>query len=170
MATITLTLNIPEAFAQALAAKHPAGLEAAAAVALKAYVKGGRPVINTDRDAEIARLILDGVRRADIASAHKLSLVRINQIAAERGINMSATKTAINADRDAAIVTMLKAGKRHTDIAKEFGLSITRVSQLAALNDISIKRLTAQEKELKRKLEAEAKVRTKQMLAEWAEE
>jgi hypothetical protein len=86
MTTITLTLELPEAFAKALAAKHPSGLEAAAAVALKAYLTGGRPIINKDRDAEIVRLILDGKRRADIAREYNLSIVRVNQIAAEHDV------------------------------------------------------------------------------------
>ena len=86
MTTITLTLQLPEQFANALAAKHPSGLEAAAAVALKAYVTGGRPIINKDRDAAIVRLILDGKRRADIAKEFDLSIVRINQIAAENQV------------------------------------------------------------------------------------
>ena len=79
----TLYLELPEAFAKALAKRHPAGLEAAAAVALKAFLKGGRPRINTERDAQIMRLILDGQRRADIAKEYNISIVRINQIAAE---------------------------------------------------------------------------------------
>jgi DNA-binding NarL/FixJ family response regulator len=86
MTTIALTLNLPESFAKALAAKHADGLEAAAAVALKAYVTGGRPQINKERDADIVRLILDGKRRADIARDFNLSIVRINQIAAEHNV------------------------------------------------------------------------------------
>ena len=86
MTTITLTLNLPESFAKALAAKHSDGLEAAAAFALKAYVTGGRPQINKERDAAIVRLILDGKRRADIAREFTLSIVRINQIAAEHNV------------------------------------------------------------------------------------
>lgn len=86
MTTITLTLNLPEPFAKALAAKHTDGLEAAAAIALRAYVTGGRPQINKDRDAAIVRLILDGKRRADIAREFSLSVVRINQIAAEHNV------------------------------------------------------------------------------------
>jgi DNA-binding NarL/FixJ family response regulator len=78
----TLHLELPEAFAQALARRHPDGLEAAAAVALKAFLKGGRPRINAERDAQIMRLILDGKRRADIAREYNISIVRINQIAA----------------------------------------------------------------------------------------
>lgn len=86
MTTITLTLELPEQFAKVLASKHPRGLEAAAAVALKGYVTGGRPVVNTERDKEIIRLILDGKRRADIAREYKLSTIRINQIAAEHNL------------------------------------------------------------------------------------
>jgi DNA-binding NarL/FixJ family response regulator len=78
----TLHLELPEAFAQALAKRHPEGLEAAAAVALKAFLKGGRPRINEARDDQIMRLILDGQRRADIAREYNISIVRINQIAA----------------------------------------------------------------------------------------
>jgi DNA-binding NarL/FixJ family response regulator len=86
--TTPLTLNLPDSFAQALAAKHPSGLEAAAAVALKAYVTGGRPIINKERDVNIVRLILDGQRRADIAREFNLSIVRINQIAAEHNLTI----------------------------------------------------------------------------------
>jgi len=86
MTTVTLTLKLPEQFAKVLASKHPQGLEAAAAVALKGYVTGGRPVKNTERDAAIVRLILDGKRRADIAREYNLSIVRVNQIAAEHNV------------------------------------------------------------------------------------
>jgi len=94
MTTITLTLQLPEQFAKVLASRHPSGLEAAAAVALKAYVTGGRPVINKERDVGIIRLILDGKRRADIAREYNLSVVRINQIAAEHNLTIPRRKGA----------------------------------------------------------------------------
>jgi hypothetical protein len=90
--TTTLTLNLPDSFAQALAERHPSGLEAAAAVALKAYLTGGRPIINKARDAEIVRLILDGKRRADIARDFNLSIVRVNQLAAEHNATKPRTR------------------------------------------------------------------------------
>jgi len=113
--TTTLTLNLPDAFAQALAAKHPSGLEAAAAVALKAYLTGGRPIINKERDASIVHLILDGQRRADIAKEFNLSIVRINQIAAEHNATIPRpslqarhAKAKLGADQEAAKQKLLR--------------------------------------------------------------
>jgi DNA-binding NarL/FixJ family response regulator len=109
MTTVTLTLELPEQFAKVLASKHPQGLEAAAAVALKGYVTGGRPVKNTDRDAAIVRLILDGKRRADIAREYSLSIVRVNQIAAEHNVvKPRNTAPKLNAEREAAKQKLLR--------------------------------------------------------------
>jgi hypothetical protein len=109
MTTVTLTLQLPEQFAKVLASKHPQGLEAAAAVALKGYVTGGRPVKNTDRDAAIIRLILDGQRRADIAREHNLSLVRINQIAAEHNVTKPRPSTPkLTSEREAIKQKLLR--------------------------------------------------------------
>jgi hypothetical protein len=115
MTTVTLTLDLPEQFAKALAAKHPSGLEAAAAVALRAYLTGGRPIVNKDRDAAIVRLILDGKRRADIAKEFDLSIVRINQIAAENNVttpresmHSRAIKAKLSAEQEAAKQKLLR--------------------------------------------------------------
>lgn len=166
----TLVLELPEAFAKALSAKHPDGLEAAAAFALKAYVTGGRPQINKERDANIVRLILDGKRRADIAKEFGISLVRVNQIAAEHGGLTDYARTKVNSERDNAIVAHLKDGKRYADVAFTFGLSITRVSQLAAMNGITNNRpsqIERQKKVAQIKLNEEA---TQRLMQEWSDE
>jgi transposase len=169
----TLVLELPDAFAKALSAKHPGGLEAAAAVALKAYLTGGRPVINKDRDAAIVRLILDGKRRADIAKEFDLSIVRINQIAAEHSLTQqrpSFQQRQLNAERDQAIVAQLRDGKRYAQVAATFNLSITRVSQLAAINGITNNRPSQVERQAKTKLAAEQEVVRQRLLREWSDD
>lgn len=77
-----LVLEIPIAVYDELAAKHPRGAEAAAAVAIKTYLTAGRPVKNAQRDALIYSRSLQKVRQADIAKEFGLSLIRVQQIIA----------------------------------------------------------------------------------------
>jgi len=165
---ITLVLELPEAFAKALAAKHPGGLDAAAAVALKAYVTGGRPQINKERDTAIIERIKSGARRADIAKEFEISLVRVNQIAAEHGDLAGYSRASLNAERDRAIVEHLKDGKRYAEVAATFGLSITRVSQLAALNGITNNRPSQVERQRKLEQRNVDQALKERLLREWA--
>jgi len=166
----TLVLKLPDAFAKALAAKHSGGLEAAAAVALKAYLTGGRPVINKERDAAIVEQIKSGARRADIAKEFSISLVRVNQIAAEQGGLAGYARAKVNAERDNAIVAQLHSGKRYAQVAADFGLSITRVSQLAAMNGVTNNRPSQLERQTKVKLAAEQEAAKQKMLRDWADD
>lgn len=164
----TLVLELPDTFAKALADKHPGGLEAAAAVALKAYVTGGRPQINKERDAAIVERIKSGARRADVAKEFSISLVRVNQIAAEHGDLSQYSRAKLNEERDQAIVAQLHGGKRYAEVAAAFGLSITRVSQLAAMNGITNNRPSQLERQRKAKLSAEQEAAKQKLLREWS--
>lgn len=166
----TLVLELPDTFAKALADKHPGGLEAAAAVALKAYVTGGRPQINKERDAVIVERIKAGVRRADIAKEFSISLVRVNQIAAEQGGLAGYARAKVNAERDAQIVAQLNAGKRYSEVASDFGLSITRVSQLAAMNGVTNNRPSQLERQRQATLTAEQQAAKQKLLQDWADD
>jgi len=81
--TTKLALDLPDAFAQALADKHPSGdLHEAAAHALTAYIHP--KTLNDPRDAAIRAEVLAGATRPAVAKKYHLSLIRVHQIMARQ--------------------------------------------------------------------------------------
>ena len=80
--TTRLSLDLPDALAQALADKHPSGdLHEAAAHALIIYLHPERAYIQ--RNADIRADVKGGLSRSQVAKKFKLSLIRVHQIMAE---------------------------------------------------------------------------------------
>ena len=80
--TTKLALDLPDAFAQALADKHPSGdLHEAAAHALQSYLDP--KVLHEPRDAAIRAEVLSGATRPAVAKNYGLSLIRVHQIMAK---------------------------------------------------------------------------------------
>jgi hypothetical protein len=80
--TTKLALDLPDDFAQALAAAHPSNdLHEAAAHALTAYI---HPKLrNVPRDQAIRDAVKGGLSRELTAKKHGLSLIRVHQIMAK---------------------------------------------------------------------------------------
>lgn len=77
-----LSLDLPDAFAQALADSHPSGdLHEAAAHALTAYLHP--KTLNDPRDEAIRAAVLAGTPRPELAKKYRLSLIRVHQIMAK---------------------------------------------------------------------------------------
>lgn len=80
--TTKLALDLPDAFAQALADKHPSGdLHEAAAHALQSYINP--KILHDPRDAAIRADVMGGLSRPAVATKYGLSLVRVHQIMAK---------------------------------------------------------------------------------------
>jgi len=81
--TTKLALDLPDAFAQALADKHPSGdLHEAAAHALQSYINP--KILHDPRDAAIRTEVQAGATRPAVAKKYKLSLIRVHQIMAQK--------------------------------------------------------------------------------------
>jgi hypothetical protein len=77
-----LSLDLPDAFAQALADSHPSGdLHEAAAHALQSYLDP--TMTNKPRDEAIRAAVLAGTPRPEVAKKYRLSLIRVHQIMAK---------------------------------------------------------------------------------------
>jgi hypothetical protein len=80
--TTKLALDLPDAFAKALADKHPSGdLHEAAAHALTAYINP--KTLHEPRDAAIKADVAGGLSRPQAARKYGLSLIRVHQIMAK---------------------------------------------------------------------------------------
>ena len=80
--TTKLALDLPDSFAQALAAKHPSGdLHEAAAHALLSYLDPKK--LHEQRNADIRAAVQGGESRSNVAKKFNLSLIRVHQIMAE---------------------------------------------------------------------------------------
>jgi len=77
--TTKLALDLPDAMAQALAAKHHSGdLHEAAAHALTIYLDPKQTY--TQRNADIRAAVKGGLSRSEVAKRFNLSLIRVHQI------------------------------------------------------------------------------------------
>ena len=80
--TTKLALDLPDAFAQALADKHPSGdLHEAAAHALQCYLDPQHAYVQ--RNADIRAAVMGGLSRSQVAKQFNLSLIRVHQIMAQ---------------------------------------------------------------------------------------
>jgi hypothetical protein len=80
--TTKLSLDLPDAFAKALADKHHSGdLHEAAAHALTIYLHPERAF--TDRNKAIRDAVNSGIPRGQVAKNFNLSLIRVHQIMAK---------------------------------------------------------------------------------------
>ena len=93
-----------------------------------AKAKAGRPIANTERDANILSEVLAGATHASIANKYGLSTIRISQIASRSKDGRPVKNTA----RDLAIADRAVDGITHAVIANEYGLSMARVNQIVA--------------------------------------
>lgn len=79
--TTKLALDLPDAFAQALADKHPSGdLHEAAAHALQCYLNPQHAY--TERNQAIREAVKGGQSRSSVAKLYRISLIRVHQIMA----------------------------------------------------------------------------------------
>ena len=90
---------------------------------------GGRPVVNTERDQEIAAKAAAGATHAAIANSYGLSTVRVSQILARTRV---AGRPEKNAERDREIADKAIAGATYIALGNEYGLSSIRISQIVA--------------------------------------
>ena len=80
--TTRLSLDLPDALAQALADKHPSGdLHEAAAHALLSYLDPRK--LHTQRNQAIRDAVTGGLSRSQVAKKFNLSLIRVHQIMAK---------------------------------------------------------------------------------------
>lgn len=83
--TTKLSLDLPDAFAEALAAKHHShDLHEAAAHALMGYLDPRK--LHEDRNAAIRSAVHAGASRGAVAKQFHLSLIRVHQIMATHPI------------------------------------------------------------------------------------
>lgn len=83
--TVTMPLTLPGNIYDQLQSRNSKGARRAILVAIKMYLKNGRPVKNAERDKEIFR-DCKTMRQADVAKKYKLSMIRIQQIVADQKI------------------------------------------------------------------------------------
>ena len=124
---MNITLDLPDAVISLLG---PAP-ERVIYKLIKAHLappKVGRPIANTNRDADIVNEASAGATHASIANKYGLSIVRISQIIARSTVE----RPAKNVTRDQGIADRAVAGITHATIANEYGLSMARVSQIVA--------------------------------------
>jgi hypothetical protein len=80
--TTKLALDLPDSFAQALAAKHPSGdLHEAAAHALLSYLDPKH--LHVERNEAIRAAVQGGLSRGAVAKKFNLSLIRVHQLMAK---------------------------------------------------------------------------------------
>ena len=90
---------------------------------------GGRPVVNTERDQEIAAKAAAGATHAAIANSYGLSTIRVSQILARTRV---AGRPKNNVERDREIADKAIAGATYIALGNEYGLSSIRISQIVA--------------------------------------
>jgi Mor family transcriptional regulator len=90
---------------------------------------GGRPVVNTERDQEIAAKAAAGATHAAIANSYGLSTVRVSQILARTRV---AGRPEKNVERDREIADKAIAGATYIALGNAYGLSSIRISQIVA--------------------------------------
>lgn len=87
-----------------------------------------RPRPNDERDRRIVTMIQGGATLKQTATAFSLSVPRIQQIIAARGVK-AVNGRELSPRRD-QVVEMVAKGMSHGAIAEELGISRSRVSQL----------------------------------------
>ena len=90
---------------------------------------GGRPVVNTERDQEIAAKAAAGATHAAIANSYGLSTIRVSQILARTRV---AGRPKNNVERDREIADKAIAGATYIALGNAYGLSSIRISQIVA--------------------------------------